>query len=142
MNEWLDTQKGFEEFKEKVIEEIEFLDYIANDEKLDIYRSEEDNQVSIWLHPKEPYNQSTRGEYVGDCKYLVYWIEDELNIVTDGLEHINIDNYDYELYKINIFYDEIENEVEEIISKVEEILDNYGRKHWLEYTNNNIIISL
>ena len=120
-----------EKLKNKVFEFCSCYDEIDND-KIDVYHSEEDNQISIWLfasgHNYESFNNA--------CNKLFNYIENELNIVC-----YDIRMEDDDTYLIIMFYDEISNESENIIDEILDVLNKYNKKIDIQYDNDSAYIS-
>ncbi len=121
-------------FKEKVLKYCLLFKEIDQD-KIDIYHSEEDNQISIWLFKANCKNDV----FDNACNEVYGYIEDELDIVCDELVSHNINNCD--CYQIIIFYDEISNESEEIINEILYVLSKYNKKIDIQYDDDSACIS-
>ena len=120
-----------EKLKNKVFEFCNCYDEIDND-KIDIYHSEEDNQISIRLCASD----YAYGSFDNACRELFDYIENELNIVC-----YDITMEDDDTYLIIIFYDEISNESENIISEILDVLNKYNKKIDIQYDDDSAYIS-
>lgn len=120
-----------EKLKDKVFEFCSCYDEIDND-KIDVYHSEEDNQISIWLFA----SGHDYGSFNNACNELFNYIENELNIVC-----YDIRMEDDDTYLIIMFYDEISNESENIISEILDVLNKYNKKIDIQYDNDSAYIS-
>ena len=120
-----------EKLKDKVFEFCSCYDEIDND-KIDVYHSEEDNQISIWLFASG-YDYSS---FNNACNELFNYIENELNIVC-----YDIRMEDDDTYLIIMFYDEISNESENIISEILDVLNKYNKKIDIQYDDDSAYIS-
>lgn len=120
-----------EKLKDKIFEFCDYHNEIDND-KIDVYHSEEDNQISIWLFASD----YVYGSFDNACNELFSYIEDELNIVC-----YDIRMEDDDTYLIIIFYDEISNESENIISEILDVLNKYNKKIDIQYDDDSAYIS-
>ena len=134
VNKGLCFVENREKLKNKIFEFCNYYDEIDND-KIDIYHSEEDNQISIWLFESNFKN----GSFDDACHEVYSYIEDELNIVCDYLTSNDINNC--YCYQIIIFYDEISNESENIISEILDVLNRYNKRIDIQYDNDSASIS-
>ena len=134
VNKGLYFEKNRIKFKEKVLEFCSLFKEIDQN-KIDIYHSEEDNQISIWLFETDFKN----GSFDDACNEVYGYIEDELNIVCDYLTSSDIDNC--YCYQIIIFYDEISNESENIISEILDVLNKYNKRIDIQYDDDSAYIS-
>lgn len=121
-------------FKEKILEFCSLFKEIDQN-NIDIYHSEEDNQISIWLFEANFKN----GSFDDACHEVYSYIEDELNIVCDYLTSNDINNR--YCYQIIIFYDEISNESENIISEILDVLNRYNKRIDIQYDDDSAYIS-
>lgn len=120
-----------EKLRDKVFEFCSYYDEIDND-KIDVYHSEEDNQISIWLFASD----YTYGSFDNACNKLFSYIENELNIVC-----YDIRMEDDDTYLIIMFYDEISNESEDIINEILDVLNKYNKKIDIQYDDDSAYIS-
>lgn len=120
-----------EKLKNKIFEFCSYYDEIDND-KIDVYHSEEDNQISIWLFA----SGDDYGSFNNACNKLFSYIENELNIVC-----YDIRMEDDDTYLIIMFYDEISNESEDIINEILDVLNKYNKKIDIQYDDDSAYIS-
>lgn len=134
VNKGLCFVENREKLKNKIFEFCNCYDEIDND-KIDIYHSEEDNEISIWLFEANFKN----GSFDDACHEVYSYIEDKLNIVCDCLTPNDIDNCC--CYQVIIFYDEISNESENIITEILDVLDRYNKQIDIQYDDDSAYIS-
>lgn len=120
-----------EKLKSKVFEFCNCYDEIDND-KIDVYHSEEDNQISIRVCASD----YVYGSFDNACRELFDYIENELNIVC-----YDITMEDDDTYLIIMFYDEISNESENIINEILDVLNRYDKRIDIQYDNDSAYIS-
>ena len=120
-----------EKLRDKVFEFCSYYDEIDND-KIDVYHSEEDNQISIWLFA----SGCDYSSFNNACNELFNYIENELDIVCDDIRMEEDDTY-----LIIMFYDEISNESENIISEILDVLNKYNKKIDIQYDDDSAYIS-
>ena len=133
VNKCLYFEKSRNKFKKKVLDYCSLFDEIDQD-KIDIYHSSEDNQITIWLFASD----YVVGSFDNACNQVFHYIEDDLNIVCYDFD-IDINN-DY-CYKIIMFYDEISNESEQIIDEILSILNKYNKKIDIQYDDDSAYIN-
>jgi len=133
VNKCLYFEKSRNEFKKKVLDYCSLFNEIDQD-KIDIYHSSEDNQITIWLFA----SNYVVGSFDNACNQVFHYIEDDLNIICYDFD-IDINN-DY-CYKIIMFYDEISNESEQIIDEILSILNKYDKKIDIQYDDDSAYIS-
>ncbi len=133
VNKCLYFEKSRNEFKKKVLDYCSLFNEIDQD-KIDIYHSSEDNQITVWLFASD----YVVGSFDNACNQVFHYIEDDLNIVCYDFD-TDI-NHDY-CYKIIMFYDEISNESEQIIDEILNILNKYNKKIDIQYDDDSAYIS-
>lgn len=133
VNRNLFFKEGRDEFKKKVLDYCSLFKEIDQD-KIDIYHSKEDNQITVWLFASD----YVVGSFDNTCDQVFHYIEDKLGIVCYDFEvDINNDN----CYKIIMFYDEISNESENIISEILDVLNRYNKRIDIQYDDDSAYIS-
>ena len=133
VNKCLYFEKSRNEFKKKVLNYCSLFQEIDQD-KIDIYHSAEDYQITVWLFASD----YVVGSFDNACNQIFHYIQDDLNIVCYDFD---VDtNHDY-CYKIIMFYDEISNESEQIISEILEIFNKYNKKIDIQYDDDSAYIS-
>ena len=133
VNKCLYFEKSRNEFKKKVLDYCSLFSEIDQD-KIDIYHSSEDNQITVWLFASD----YVVGSFDNACNQVFNYIEDDLNIVCYDFD-TDINN-DY-CYKIIMFYDEISNESEQIIDEILSILNKYNKKIDIQYDDDSAYIN-
>ena len=133
VNKHLYFKESRNEFKKKVLDYCSLFKEIDQD-KIDIYHSKEDNQISIWLFASD----YVVGSFDNACNQIFHYIEDDLNTICYDFD-VDINHDD--CYKIIMFYDEISNESEQIIDEILSILNKYNKKIDIQYDDDSAYIS-
>lgn len=133
VNKCLYFEKSRNEFKKKILDYCSLFEEIDQN-KIDIYHSSEDNQITVWLFASD----YVVGSFDNACDKVFHYIENDLNIVCYDFD-VDI-NHDY-CYKIIMFYDEISNESEQIIDEILSVLNKYDKRIDIQYDDDSAYIN-